>query len=447
MIPNAFRNYARDRRANVAMLFGFLALPLTFALGASVDYGAAARLRTKLNAAADLAALAAVTPAMMKQSDAMAVTAAKNMFNAQVKEDNGLLPRLIFDTTNGPTVTVAHPTPTTRNVTVTYSAQSQNVFGSILSWPTIPFQGSSTANASSNANINFYVLADTSPSMAVAATTDGINKLQAATPNQWGSTGGCAFACHEMNPAGETGARALNNPGGVDNYTLARQLGIKLRIDNVNQAVQSLASTAGTQQIANNAIYNMAIYTFDANFNTITAMATPSAAGVAAQNIQMLEIYQACYLTKTSPCVPAEADTASETALQKIKSIMASPGPGNGTNAPGDRPQEFLFFITDGVENDSAIEGLMQTDMCTTIKNLGIKIGVVYTTYYPIPTYYPYQEYVQPIQSKIGPNLQSCASPPPPNGTYYVEVNTNGDIGAALNTIFASFVQSSHLTQ
>ena len=39
-----------------------------FGGGAAIDYGRAAQIHTKLNAAADAAALAALTPAMLQQS-------------------------------------------------------------------------------------------------------------------------------------------------------------------------------------------------------------------------------------------------------------------------------------------------------------------------------------------------------------------------------------------
>src|SRR5260370_3203897 len=117
-----------DRRGNVALMFGLMALPLIFSVGMAIDYGTAARLKSKLNAAADSAVLAAVTPAMLVQNDATAQTAAQNMFNAQATG----LPRLIYDPANLQ-VLIQHPnnSPTTRNVTVSYTAQSHNAVAGI----------------------------------------------------------------------------------------------------------------------------------------------------------------------------------------------------------------------------------------------------------------------------------------------------------------------------
>jgi Flp pilus assembly protein TadG len=52
--------FGRDDRGNVAMIFGLALVPVIGLAGASVDYGRASQLRTKMGAAADAAVLAAV---------------------------------------------------------------------------------------------------------------------------------------------------------------------------------------------------------------------------------------------------------------------------------------------------------------------------------------------------------------------------------------------------
>ena len=78
------RNFRRNRRGNVAMIFALTLPVLMFGIGLAVDFGHASQVRTALNAAADAAALAALTLAMMQQSDATAQAAAENMFNAEI---------------------------------------------------------------------------------------------------------------------------------------------------------------------------------------------------------------------------------------------------------------------------------------------------------------------------------------------------------------------------
>jgi hypothetical protein len=130
--------------------------------------------------------------------------------------------------------------------------------------------------------------------------------------------------------------------------------------------------------------------------------------------------------------------------MNSINSIM--PNPGNGTNQAGDSPQEVMFFVTDGVEDQmsgsSRIQSLMDPSYCTTIKNRGIRIAVLYTTYLPLPTNAWYNQYIAPFQPNIGPNLQSCASP----GLYF-QVSTDQDISAAMVALFNKAVATAHLTK
>jgi hypothetical protein len=131
-------------------------------------------------------------------------------------------------------------------------------------------------------------------------------------------------------------------------------------------------------------------------------------------------------------------------AMTQINSIM--PNPGGGTKQAGDTPQEVLFFVTDGVEDEtvgsSRVQSLMDPSYCTTIKNRGIRIAVLYTTYLPLPTNAWYNTYIAPFQPNIGPNLQSCASP----GLYF-QVSTDQDISGALVQLFNIAVLTAHLTK
>ena len=70
----------RNKDGNVSTMYALLAPILIFGAGAAIDYGRAAQIQSKLNAAADAAALAALTPAMLQQSASAAQTAAQSMF-------------------------------------------------------------------------------------------------------------------------------------------------------------------------------------------------------------------------------------------------------------------------------------------------------------------------------------------------------------------------------
>jgi Flp pilus assembly protein TadG len=427
--------FVRERKGNVAIIFALSLLPMIFLTGMALDFSAATQKRLRLNAASDAAALSAVTPAMMNQSAATAQTTAINIFNATAST----VPGLSYST---PTINVVFSNGgLTRTVTVNYTAASTNSFPNVLGQSTWPLSGSSTATAGIAPNIDFYLLLDNSPSMNIAATTAGINTMVANTTAQ----GGCAFACHESHPAADN----LGNPGGEDNYTLARNLGVTTRIENMATAVQSLMTTASSSEAAYNSTYRMAIYTFNYSGTTTVQTLTSNltTAGTAASTINVLEVYDNNCLT-SSNC-NNDTDTNFESAMSQINGTMPLPG----TGASISTPQEVLFLVTDGVDDEvsgtcsqpldgNRCQQPFNTTWCTTVKNRGIRIAVLYTEYLPLPSNSWYNTWISPFQSSIATNMQNCATP-----GLYSAITTNGDISTALQTLFEQAVSTARLSQ
>jgi len=438
MLRHFIHRIIGDRNGNVALIFSFALLPVMFLIGMTVDFGSAIRKEAQLNAFADSAALSAVSPTMMSQSTSAAQTAATNMFTAQASTIPGV-------TLNPPTVTIAQ-SGFTRTATVSYTASSTNSFPNVLRRTAWPLSGTATASATAAPNIDFYMLLDNSPSMAIAATTAGINTMIANTPQQDGGAG-CAFACHQSSPnSGDT----PGNPSGEDNYALAKKLGVVTRIENMAVATQSLTSTASSLAAQVGSAFRMAVYTFTSNnlgneLVTVQSLTSNLAtAGAAASAVDVLEVCRGNYITCST--YDDSTDTDFATAMSQIDSIM--PTPGTGTS--GSSPQEVLFIVTDGVEdkkatscpypmiNLSGFSRCMQpfdTSWCTTIKQRGIQIAILYTEYYPLSSDSFYQQYVAPFQNDIGPNLQSCAS----SGLFFT-VTTDQDITSAMTSLFNTIV-------
>ncbi len=421
----ALRRFAGDRKGNVAIIFAFSLMPIALLTGMGIDYTVATQKKAMLDAAADAAALAAVTPAMMAQPSSASVTAATNMFNSQAATVSGL------GTSASASIT-AVDNGLTRTVTVNYTASSRNSFAGVLGQQNWALAGSSQSTSSVAPNIDFYLLLDNSPSMAIAATSAGITTMV----NHTAAQGGCAFACHESNPSADN----LGNPNNEDNYTLASNLGVVTRIQNLNAATQSLMDTATTTMQNFNSTYRMAIYTFNTGgINTITARtASLSTAKSLAAGIDVLQVYKNNCLT-SSNCNNDE-DTDFENAMSGINTLM--PNPGSGMS--GSTPEEVLFIVSDGVD-DSNVSGsrnqaLFNTAMCTTVKNRGIRIAVLYTTYLPLPTNSWYNSYIAPFQPQIAGNMQNCASP----GLFF-QVSTDQDITSAMAALFQQAVATARL--
>jgi Flp pilus assembly protein TadG len=427
MTVAALRRFAGDRKGNVAIIFAFSLMPITLLTGMGIDYTAATTKKAMLDAAADAAALSGVTPTLMALPSSASITAATNMFNSQVAGIPGM------DSAPNPSIT-AVDNGLKRTVTVTYTGSSKNSFAGVVGQTAWALSGNSQATATVAPNINFYLLLDNSPSMAIAATTAGINTMVANTAAQ----GGCAFACHETNPSADN----LGNAGGVDNYTLAKNLGVVTRIQNLNAATQALMDTATTTMANYKSTYKMAIYTFNTGgINTITALTSSlSSAKTQAAGIDVVPVYKNNWLT--SAASNSDEDTDFEAAMTGINTTMPLPG----TGMAGSTPQEVLFIVSDGVDDNkvggSRNQALFDTSYCTTVKNRGIRIALLYTTYLPLPTNSWYNTYIAPFQPQIAGNMKSCASP----GLFF-QVSTDQDISAAMTALFQQVVATAHLTQ
>ncbi|WP_022719928.1 TadE/TadG family type IV pilus assembly protein [Rhodopseudomonas sp. B29] len=461
MSRTSLYRFAKDRKANVAVITALTMIPIVFLLGMTLDFTQALRKKQQLDAAADAAAIAAVRPAMLMQTDAVAQDAANAIFMSTANKVVGL---------------TAIPTPTItitdvglqRTVNVSYNAASLNNFPKVLmntaSWP---ISGSSTAQAASAPNMNFYLLMDDSPSMGIGATATDISNLITYTASKYqsaSSSQNCGFACHETNIAHDGGTK--------DNLSIARSRNITLRIDLVTSAVNQLLNTwsncpqsgisGGVMQCMsalNNTTYKAALYTFDLGLNTLASLTTPTSAGTQVSNIALMPVaYQNCVVA-TSNC-KTDNGTNIAGALTSLNTIM--PTPGLGSNASGDTPQEVVFLVTDGVEDKIAsscpnasfasnnrCQQPLDTTICTTIKNRGIKIAILYTEYLQLKT--PnvpvtdswYMSWIDPYDEPssatgaIAQKLQSCASP-----GFFSDVQTGGNITQALTDLFLKVASS-----
>ena len=87
--------------------------------------------------------------------------------------------------------------------------------------------------------------------------------------------------------------------------------------------------------------------------------------------------------------------------------------------------------------------------LCTTIKNCGIKIAVLYTTYLALPTNDWYNTWIAPFNagpfgpspnSQIAQNMQACAS----DGLYF-EVSPTQGISEAMNALFQKAIADARI--
>jgi hypothetical protein len=259
------------------------------------------------------------------------------------------------------------------------------------------------------------------------------------------TTDKCAFACHDLSASPN------------DYYGLAKKLGVQMRIDVVRQATQKLMDTAtATQTVPNQ--FRVAIYTFGSSakspgLTTIHALTTNlSTAKTAASNIDLMTVPYQNYADDT--------DTDFGNVLTGVNTAIPNPGSGTALS-----PLKYLFFVSDGV-GDRALgspacsqpttsgsdpqtakkyqrcQEPLDVSLCTTLKNRGVRIAVLYTTYLPLPTNAWYNSWVAPFSNQIATDMQTCASP----GLYF-EVSPTQGISEAMTALFQKAVQQARLTK
>jgi Flp pilus assembly protein TadG len=436
----ARRNFSHDKRGAVTLIFALSAIVLFASVGLAVDYTNVSRAREQLNAAADSAVLSAVSKQAMNNwpGTDKGVGAATAMFQAQANAAANV-------TIQNVTVNVAQ-TGTIIAATLNYTATIKNTFGPLVHAPTWSFRGQAQATTQLPAYVDFYLLLDNSPSMGVAATNADITNMQNLTANL--SQGSCAFGCHQQN---SDGTDNLN-----DYYHVAKNNGVTMRIDVLRTATQSLTTTA-TQTATLPNQFRMGVYEFSYNGKL------PTNSNVTLTTIQSLTSNLTAVATAANAIDLAYAyqdqrddQSSFDYSLPAINGVMSDPGNGTSQSPGPNAPQAFLFFVTDGAEDEpgtpygktgntgqgNRVIDAINPALCTTIKNRGINIAVLYTTYLPLPTNAYYNAHIAPISNQISTNLQQCASP-----GFFWSVSPSQGIAEAMNAMFQAAVAKSRLTQ
>jgi Flp pilus assembly protein TadG len=431
-------HFRGDQRGNIAVIFAIALVPILSALGCAVDYSRATQLRSKLLAAADAASVASIA----KTSPAFAaagsmtvdgpipagVTDATNVFTGNMSGVTGFTLNSVT-----PVVTKTAGAVTSR---VSFSASMPTMFLGVMGKSSVTVTGTSTSTANMPLFIDFYLLLDNSPSMGVGATPTDVATMVSHTSDS------CAFACHD-----------LNDPNNY--YNLARSLGVTTRIDVLRTATQKLMDTAA-QTATYASQFRMAIYDFGASSDSqglralFALSSSLSSAKTAAGNIDLM--------TVNGQNNNGDQDTGFSTIFPAINNVISSSG--NGTSSS---PQKYLFFVSDGVADESnsgclkpksgssRCQSPIDPSLCTTIKNKSIKIAVLYTTYLALPTNAWYNSWIAPfnagpyspasVNSEIAQKMESCASP----GLYFEVTPTQG-ISDAMNKLFQKAVADARIS-
>lgn len=535
-------SFRRNTRGNIAIITAIAALPLVATLGCVIDYTTATWVKTKLQAGADAATLAAVSVNSTVIANAKAMSG-----NGSVSKGNSYLKNVF--TSNIPSSPAAsiQSSAVTRSgmvvtATLSYTAKVPTAFLGVLGFKNITVTGSSTASYTMPTYISFYMLLDVSGSMSFPSTLAEQARLQAVNPdnmnpNTPGSNGypnGCTFACHfqaagacpqtpASPPAGwkgpgqgpiptvgsttnpspggycqgfiisRLGTTSVSFPGGGNNATNGHSVNwtntpvtacaspgttscIQLRADAVGYAVNQVLSTAYSRETANSKTdqFKVGLYPFIvqvynngssdgsgyANLTTsINGSATsPGTINYAAANLATL-------LDTGNNAALKSGGTDINGALTTMNTLITSVGTGTGNTDY----LPYVFLVTDGSQDNQTQWGgswsgsnhatTIDPSNCTTLKNRGITVAVLYIPYQPIqnPTSFaggedfavnailPYDAVNNPGGATASPTipsqLQACASP-----NFYYTANTPQDINDALLQMFDKAVNAARVT-
>src|ERR1700722_3494336 len=201
---NRFR---KDRRGNIAVIFGIACIPLISAIGCAVDYSEATRIKAKLQSAADAAAVASISQQSQGWLTASTMTGsgevttaeqnAMNIFNGNIST----VPTALYTLNTILTKAVVMKTGPTLTATVNFNATVPVTFMKVWGWSNLTVSGSSSANASLPLYLDFYLMLDVSGSMGLPSTTSPnggeAGRMQSISPDNFVQyPTGCTLACH-----------------------------------------------------------------------------------------------------------------------------------------------------------------------------------------------------------------------------------------------------------
>lgn len=427
------RSFFKNTSGNFGILAALMMVPVIGAAGLALDYSNALTVKTRIQGAADAAALAAVAESSIGVKQAMAMSGdgevpfaadeAIKFFKAQNEGDTDFK----LDEVSAKIIKKNGRLYSIVDYKVTVPTTLSKVMGQNL----IQVAGQAVVEYQTEIYRDFFLLLDNTPSMGVGATPSDVDTMVANTSDK------CAFACHIVKN-GKEDKKSY--------YNLAKTLGVTTRINVVAQATAALMDTATESRKSANQ-YRMAVYTF----------------GEKAEDTKLLEVVQSTTDLKNAKkeagkielmSIPYQGydndqQTDFDRAFTQIADKMGKAGSGLTANSP----EKILFFVSDGVGDSykptdctkkltgGRCQEPIDVKYCKGLKDKGYKIAVLYTTYLPLPTNGWYNSWIKPFQSQIPQKMKDCASP----GLFF-EVSPSEGISDAMTTLFKKIVNTPLLT-
>jgi Flp pilus assembly protein TadG len=523
--------FRTNERGNVAVIAAISAVPLISAVGCAVDYSMVTTIRTRMQAAADAATLAAVSYNSPITIAAKAMTGNGTVTGSQTYIQNFFDSNLSGSPANSGYTGASRTgsvtkTGTTVTATISFSAEVPTFFLGIMGRSNLAVSGTSTSSYTLPSYIDFYMMLDVSGSMGMPSTSAEQARLQAVNPdnNATQYPSGCTFACHftaqgACTQSGQGNYPAVGkptnpSPGGYCQGFIISRLGttpvtftsgtnqqngqygvnwtnpqvsscptagttscIQLRLDAVGYSITSLLTLA-SQTETNTGIptqFRVGLFPFIqnlcySNVNSSNSCSVGLTTSLTGSTLNNFASQLATQLDTGQNSTLGSGGTHFENALNTANANLIPNPAGSGTSA---NPLPYLFIITDGSQDYQTQWGggwssqnwtanstvpyqnsatvimpntVTSTDYCTTMKNRGITIAILYIPYQTIQNAnasFANNEdgYANNNIQYIPSALQTCASP-----NFFFTATTPAQITTQLQTMFNQAVSTAHVS-
>lgn len=404
----AQRRFWTNTRGNVSTLFAMSMTVLLTSIGASIDYGRVLHQRSIANGITDAAVIAAVAAAVdADKAEKEGVVEIAKQAGLDAWDANAKATK--FDVEGYPEIEVTPgDDPHEWNATVTFNEDYSTHFMSLFGQEMFPIHSFSEASSSFAEVKEFWdvhIAVDISASMGIGATQQAINSMT-ADPQMMS----CSFACHYS-----------NGPGLSDTMAVARAKGYPIRIDVVKSAINQV--TTKLEGITSGDNISMVLHGFSTSLSTLVNKTT---------DLSQVRNY-AINLGLTPGSV---GNTNFRIAMNTLTPLVGNSG--DATTAA--KAKKAAIIITDGIHDHNINEinvvtnlgqhyklGPIAPSFCQSMKDNGVKVGVLYVPYITPPGYGGYTNaYIAQVPTK----LQQCASP-----DMYFEATQSSQIEGMLTTL------------
>ena len=431
--------FLRSRRGNIALLTALLIGPLLLLLGVATDLGEIYARQAQLRSAADTAVLAGLNAAKVLDEDLDGdefLSAVRQTVGDYFEANAGSLIER-YDIDYAVELSLEEGVMDAR---LEYSGEKSTNFLKVAGVKELDFRSVAAARTSLTLFVDMHILVDASGSMGIGAST--------ADQNLMYSRMGCAFACHT---------------GGNQGYNRARQIGANTRIDIARMALDA-AIREIRDLVAEPDQVRFGQYRYSNWLTRIFEVDHPQSSDFDWVSRQL-----------DRGVVMDHIGTGSNLrhSLEEFEERFDELLQGND----GVPRREYLFIITDGVENPHIWQGgwgydpnyvlfppymtnsrtmdRMQNinpEMCESLKQKGIRIAILYTPYI-IPPAHQYAGHTLDIkrfgfiQDTLLPttedHMEECVSDP----AYFYKANDPDEIEEAIRQFFYQAIIPTHLRE